>query len=404
MTLLVIVVFRLGQNLPVPGVNVRALAGIPVADNQLHWLLDLLTGGGLGRVSVFAFGVFPCLAAPVVLRALVGLSPRLTALRAAGPAGASALARHRRRLTVGLGLLGAVGVVVAGGSLPGAGRDVLDDHGVLAGTGTVLVACLTAGSALVLRLAEAITDRGVGDGVRVLLLTQVAAVLPAEFLRLCRVRGGATAVVLAVVVLAVMAATIFVAQAQRHVPVQYAARTIGRRFGGGARTFVPLRIAQSNGPAVLAAVLLYLPVLAARLWPGAAWSEWAPSWLRDEGTLWRMVVYAVLVCVFATIRASVAFDPERVADELARVGGFIPGIRPGRPTAAYLDYVHHRIVAVGAGYLGVLALVPTVGLALVGGGPRFPFGGVTMLVVLVFLVSVTLDTARRLETWRLRTG
>jgi preprotein translocase subunit SecY len=403
LTLLVIVVFRLGQNLPTPNVNVRALAGIPKADNHLHWVLDLFTGGALLKLSVFAFGIFPCLAATMVLRTLINLIPRLAALKAEGEAGARLLTQYRRRLTVGLGLLGAVGVVaaVAGHTSAGAagqGRDILDDHGVL--PLAVMVVCMTAGTALVMWLAEAITDRGFGDGVRILLLAQVVAVLPAEFLRLCQAKGGAAIAVMTVVALSVVVVTIFVAQAQRRIPVQYAREMVGRRPYGGASSYVPLRIPQSNGPAVLASVLLYLPVLATQFWPDAAWLKWAMSGLHDEGTPWRMAAYFVLVCLFAFLRAAGTIDPDRLAHEIARVGGFVPGVRPGRPTAQYLGYVHHRIIAVGSVYLGGVALIPALGLALLDAGPQFPFGGVTMLVVLVFLVGVTLDTARQIDARR----
>ncbi|MEV6910695.1 preprotein translocase subunit SecY [Amycolatopsis sp. NPDC051071] len=393
-TLVVVVVFRLGQGLPAPHLKVRALEGTFPADDPVRWILGLLTGGGLFTLPVFAFGVLPCLAAPFLLRTLTVLIPRLAALRAEGEAGARLLTRYRRRLTVGLGLLGAVGVVVF------RGREVLDDHGVLAVT--VVVTCLTAGTALVLRLAEVITDRGFGDGVRILLLAQVVAVLSAEVPRLYETKGWAAIAVMTVVALSVMVATIVVAQAQRRISVQYAKRMIGMRAYGGTSSYVPLRISQANSPAVLAAVLLSLPVLATELWPTVTWFEWTGSRLRDEGSPGRIAVYFVLVCLFAFIRAAGTLDVDQVSRELVRVGGFVPGIRPGSPTADYLGYVHHRIGALGAVYSGVIALLPVLGLALLNASPRLPFGGVILQVVLVFLVSVTLDTTRQVNELRLQ--
>ncbi|EMD21656.1 preprotein translocase subunit SecY [Amycolatopsis azurea] len=370
-TLGVIVVFRLGQILPAPHVTVRA----PEADHPLRWILDLLTGGGLSTLPVFAFGVLPCLAASPVLRALTVLIPRLAALRAEGDAGARVLTRYRRRLVVVLGLLGALAVVVYRG--PGGFG------------GVVLVACLTAGAALVQWLTEVITERGFGDGVRILLLAQVLAVLPAEFPRLYDTKGWAAVAVLGVVTLSITVLTIVFAQAQRRIPVQYAKRMIGMRAYGGTSSYVPLRFPQANSPAVLAAVLLSLPVL----WPGV-------DWLRDEGNPGRIALYFVLVCLFAFIRAAGTQDMVGVARELGRVGGFVPGIRPGDWTAEYLGYVRHRIIAFGAVCSGVVALIPAVGLALLDVSPRLPFAGVTLLVVLVFLVGVTLDTARQIESLR----
>ncbi|GAB3722242.1 preprotein translocase subunit SecY [Amycolatopsis oliviviridis] len=372
-TLGVILVFRLGQSLPAPHLTVRA----PEADQPLRWILDLVTGGGLATLPVFAFGVLPCLAAPPVLRALTVLVPRPAALRAEGEAGARVLARYRRRLVVVLGLLGAVAVVAF------RGPDVLG--------GAVAVACLTAGAALVLRLTEVITDRGFGNGVRILLLAQVLAVLPAELARLYETRGWAAIVVMAAVTLSVTVLTVVFAQAQRRVPVEYAKRMIGVRAYGGTPAYLPFRFPQANSPAVLAAVLVSLP----GFWPGV-------GWLRDEGNGGRIAVYFVLVCLFAFARAAVSEDTDKVAVDLVRTGGFVPGIRPGTPTAEYLDYVRRRIVAFGAVCSGVVALIPAVGLGLLDVSPRFPFAAVALLVVLVFLVSVTLDTVRQIESLRQR--
>ncbi|WP_340683983.1 preprotein translocase subunit SecY [Amycolatopsis coloradensis] len=364
-TLGVIVLFRLGQSLPTPQVTVRA----PEIGHPLRWILDLLTGGGLATLPVFAFGVLPCLAAPRLLRGLIVLIPRLAALRSEGGAGARVLARVRRRLVAGLGLLGAVGVVLTGG------QDVLD--------GAVTVACLTAGAVLVLRLTEVITDRGFGDGVRILLLAQVLAVLPPEFLRLYERTGWAAVAVMAVVTLSTTVITIVVAQGQRRVPVQYAKRMIGRRAFGGTPSYVPFRFPQANSPAVLAAVLLSVPVLLFGLGH--------PGWIAG---------YCVLVCLFAFARAAVRQDMDKVAGELVRVGGFVPGIRPGNPTAEYLDYVNRRIIAFGALCSGVVALIPVAGLALLDVGPTPLLAGVAVQVVLVFLVSVSLDTTRQIESLR----
>ncbi|RSN03898.1 preprotein translocase subunit SecY [Streptomyces sp. WAC 05977] len=366
-TLGVIALFRLGQSLPTPHVTVRA----PEADHPVRWILDLLTGGGLATLPVFALGVLPCLAAPRLLRGLIALIPRLAALRAEGEAGARVLKRYQRRLTVALGLLGAAGALVF------RGQSVLDGHGAAA------VVCLTAGTAVVLRLTEVITDRGFGDGVRILLLAQVLAVLPPEFLRLYERTGWAAIAVTIVVTLSITVLTIVLAQGQRRVPVQYAKRMIGRRAFGGTPAYVPFRFPQANSPAVLAAVLLSVP-----------------AFFFGLGDHWWIAGYFVLVCLFAFARAAVRQDMDKVAGELVRVGGFVPGIRPGNPTAQYLDHVSRRIIAFGALCSGVVALIPAAGLALLDESPMPLVAGVTLQVVLVFLVSVSLDTTRQVESLR----
>ncbi|CRK58279.1 Preprotein translocase secY subunit (TC 3.A.5.1.1) [Alloactinosynnema sp. L-07] len=380
-TLLAVVIFRVGQNVPLPTVDLAANS--VEDDSPLYWVIDLLTGGGFRLPAVIAFGVLPVLVARVLMRNLVPVIPRLSALAAEGEAGTARIARYTRVLAV---VLGGAGVVAAG----------IGDRGAI--PLVVMAATAAAGTALAILLAELITKRGYGDGVRILLLTQVLAVAAVEFWRLVQAKGVAAVIVALVVVVVVVMGTILVAQVQRRIPVQYAKRLIGRRTHGGTPTYVPVQMAQRSGPIVLAAVVLAVPALPGLLWSDATWLSAITAVLWDEADPVRMVAYAVLVGVFAYARSAATSVPTTIASKLVREGGFIPGIRPGNPTAQYLEYVDRRMNAAGALYLGAVALLPEIAIAVLDAAPRFPFAGVAILVSLIFVVDVALTTAKQVET------
>ncbi|MFE3448255.1 preprotein translocase subunit SecY [Nonomuraea sp. NPDC059194] len=390
-TLGVIVLFRLGQILPSPGVDLVAVRQcLGGARGGLVDLVQLFSGGAMLKLSVFALGVIPYITASIVMQLMAVLIPRLDQLRKEGQNGQAKITQYTRYLTVALALLNATTVVAlarSGQLLPGCTRPVLHDTGLLA-VG-VLVAVLVAGTCAVMWLGEQVTAKGIGNGMSILMFTQVIAVFPA-YMSTMFVMSPFAAVTILVSGLFLVAAVIFMEQAQRRVPVQYAKRMVGRRMYGGSSTYIPLKVNQAGiVPVIFTSSLLYIPALAGGSVP------WISQYLAGDHPLY-MLAYFLLIVGFAYFYISITFNPVEVADNMRRFGGFVPGIRPGRPTAEYLAFVLSRLTATGAVYLGVLALLPLVAFALLrdpSSAQNFPFGGTSVLI----MVSVGLETVKQIE-------
>ncbi|MEV4285440.1 preprotein translocase subunit SecY [Nonomuraea bangladeshensis] len=395
-TLAIVALFRLGQVVPAPGVDVavvRACAGS--ASGGLFDLAQMLSGGAMLQLSVFALGVMPYVTASIVMQLLAVVVPRLEALRKEGQNGQARITQYTRYLTVALAVLNA-GTVVAlargGGLLPGCPRPLLRDDGLL--PSAVLVVTMVAGACVVMWLGELITGRGVGNGMSLLMFTQVVAVFPGYMSKIF-VLTPAGAVVMVVAGLFLVAAVIFVEQAQRRVPIRYA-RPVGRRAYGGGGSYIPLKVNQAGiVPVIFTSSLLYLPALASPLLGDGA-QGWVERNLAAGAHPLYMSVYALLVAAFAYFYVSITFNPDEVADGIRRHGGFVPGLRPGKPTARHLAYVLSRLTAPGAVYLAVLALLPLVAFAILrdpGTQQNFPFGGTSVLI----MVGVGLETVKQIE-------
>jgi preprotein translocase subunit SecY len=399
-TLFIILIFRIGSMLPSPGVNTKVLretADAARESNQLYGLVDLFSGGALLQLSVFALGIMPYITASIILQLLTVVIPRLEALKKEGQAGTTKITQYTRYLTVGLAILQATGIVAmasTGQLFQGVagGGDVLYDNDLF--TIITVVITMTAGTAVIMWLGELITDRGVGNGLSILIFTQVVAVFPGQFWSIYQSKGGFVFAIVLLVGLAIMAGVVFVEQAQRRIPVQYAKRMVGRRMYGGSSTYIPLKVNQAGIiPVIFASSLLYLPVLATQLWPEAKWLQRVQPYLAQDNP-WHMAVFFAFIVFFTYFYVAITFVPAEVADNMKKYGGFIPGIRPGRPTAEYLDYVLTRITTPGALYLGVVALIPMVAFALIGASQDFAFGGTSILIV----VGVGLDTVKQIES------
>ncbi|WP_253883639.1 preprotein translocase subunit SecY [Actinomadura rupiterrae] len=398
-TLLMIVVFRIGQNLPTPNVNVEVLkqtADAAKKSNQLYGLVDLFSGGALLKLSVFALGIMPYITASIILQLLTVVIPRLEALKKEGQAGTTKITQYTRYLTVGLAILQGTGIVAmasTGNLFQGSsGADILYKTGIF--PIITMVICMVAGTAVIMWLGELVTDRGVGNGMSILIFTQVVAVFPSQFWSIYKAKGGFVFTLVIVVGLAIMAGVVFVEQAQRRIPVQYAKRMVGRRMYGGTSTYIPLKVNQAGIiPVIFASSLLYLPVLATQLWPNVHWLQKVQPYLKQDNP-WHMAIFFVFIIFFTYFYVAITFNPTEVADNMKKYGGFIPGIRPGRPTAEYLDYVLTRITTPGALYLGLVALIPMVAFALLNATQNFPFGGTSILIV----VGVGLDTVKQIES------
>lgn len=402
--LFIIVVFRIGAQLPTPGVDtgaVKECAGIAKkgAQGQLYGLVDLFSGGALLKLSVFALGIMPYITASIILQLLTVVIPRLEALKKEGQAGTTKITQYTRYLTIGLAILQATGIVAMAANdqlFQGCTTPVIyqKDGGEDLFTIITMVVVMTAGTSVIMWLGELITDRGVGNGMSILIFTQVVAVFPSQFWAIYKAKKGFVFALVIIVGLAIMAAVVFVEQAQRRIPVQYAKRMVGRRMYGGTSTYIPLKVNQAGIiPVIFASSLLYLPVLATQLWRDNKWVQKLQPYL-DQTNAWHMGVFFVFIIFFTYFYVAITFNPTEVADNMKKYGGFIPGIRPGRPTAEYLDYVLTRITTPGALYLGLVALVPMVALAILGVGNDFPFGGTSILIV----VGVGLDTVKQIES------
>ncbi|RBQ22088.1 preprotein translocase subunit SecY [Spongiactinospora rosea] len=403
-TLGIIALFRLGSVLPTPGVHAenvrRCLEQAQAGDaGNIYGMVQLFSGGALLKLSVFALGIMPYITASIILQLLVVVIPRLEALKKEGQAGTSKITQYTRYLTIGLAVLQSTAFVAlarSGQLFQGCSDPVLLNDDVF--TVVTMVITMTAGTAVIMWLGELITDRGVGNGMSILIFTQVIAVFPSELMNIFR-RNAFTFGVVMVVGIFMIAAVVFVEQAQRRIPVQYAKRMVGRRMYGGTSTYIPLKVNQAGIiPVIFASSLLYLPQLVTTLFATQTQQnvviQWISQHLVTGDTPVYMATFFVLIIFFTYFYVSITFNPPEVADNMKKYGGFIPGIRPGRPTAEYLNYVLTRLTAPGALYLGLISMVPIVALAVAGASQNFPFGGTSILI----MVGVGLDTVKQIES------
>ncbi|MFE2336598.1 preprotein translocase subunit SecY [Streptomyces coelicoflavus] len=404
-TLGIIVVYRLGTHIPVPGVDYRTVQQCldQTADSQgLFGLVNLFSGGALLQITVFALGILPYITASIILQLLTVVIPRLEALKKEGQAGTAKITQYTRYLTVALAVLQATGLVAtarSGALFSGCSvaSDIVPDRSTF--TTVTMVICMTAGTCVVMWLGELITDRGIGNGMSILMFISIASTVPSALWAVKKqgtLAGGWIefgGVIL--VSLALVGLVVFVEQAQRRIPVQYAKRMIGRRSYGGTSTYIPLKLNQAGViPVIFASSLLYLPALIAQFSSGnSAWKTWIVRNLTMGDHPVYITAYFVLIVFFAFFYVAITFNPDEVSDNMKRYGGFVPGIRAGRPTADYLRYTLNRITWPGALYLGLIALVPTIALAAIGAGQNFPFGGTSILII----VGVGLETVRQIE-------
>ncbi|MFT4286319.1 preprotein translocase subunit SecY [Nocardioides sp.] len=402
--LAIIVVFRAGSQLPAPGVNVANVQDCINLTKEgsgagLYNLVNLFSGGALLQLTVFALGIMPYITASIILQLLVVVIPRLEALKNEGQSGQTKITQYTRYLTLGLALLQATGIVALArsGNLLNCSQDLLHDNGT--GTFLVLVVTMTAGTAVIMWLGELITERGIGNGMSILIFTQVIATFPATMWAVKDQHGPWTFGIVIVIGLAIMAAVIFIEQAQRRIPVQYARRMVGRKMFGGSSTYIPLKVNQAGViPVIFASSLLYLPAMAAQFQSNSAnppgWVDWVNTYfVRGDHPLY-MAAYFALIVFFTYFYVSITFNPKEVADNMKKYGGFIPGIRAGKPTEDYLSYVLSRITLPGSLYLGLIALIPLIALVLIDANNNFPFGGTSILI----MVGVALDTVKQIES------
>ncbi|WP_434452817.1 preprotein translocase subunit SecY [Lentzea sp. E54] len=406
-TLGIIVVYRLGATMPAPGVsfkNVRACAE-QLEGQNIYSLINLFSGGALLNLSVFALGIMPYITASIIIQLLTVVIPRFEQLKKEGQAGQGKLTQYTRYLTIGLAILQSTGLValaVRGQLFGECDQDVIPGKDEIF-TLIVLVITMTAGTAVIMWLGELITEKGIGNGMSLLIFTGIAARIPAEGKNIWdKDETRVTFILVVVAALLIIASVIYVEQAQRRIPVQYAKRMIGRRMYGGTSTYLPLKVNQAGViPVIFASSLLYLPDLIVRLTQGTStepnwFSTFVQTHLVKQSSPVHIASYFLLIVFFTYFYVGITFNPDERADEMKKFGGFIPGIRPGRPTAEYLKFVLGRITLPGSLYLGIVAILPNLFLDLTGDGQNqnFPFGGTAVLI----MVGVGLDTVKQIES------
>jgi preprotein translocase subunit SecY len=411
-TVFIIAVFRLGSSLPTPGISEKAinaclnLTNSNTSQASVLGLVNLFSGGALLRLSIFALGIMPYITASIILQLLAVVIPRLETLRQEGQSGQAKITQYTRYLTIGLAILQSTGIVALAksGQLQGLTgqtqcRNLIPNQSIF--MISTMVITLTAGTAVIMWLGELITDRGVGNGMSLMIFTQVIAVIPGEMLSIERQRHVFVFGVVVLVGVAIIAFVAFMEQAQRRIPVQYAKRMVGRKMYGGTSTYIPLKVNQAGViPVIFGSSLLYIPGLAAQLFGGingthpTSWALWIETHLIRGDDPYYIGLFFLLIVFFTYFYVSITFNPVEVADNMKKYGGFIPGIRPGRPTAEYLSYVLSRLTAPGSVYLGLIALIPMVAIGLVGASSQFPLGGTSILIA----VGVGLDTVKQIES------
>ncbi|WP_314505891.1 preprotein translocase subunit SecY [uncultured Microbacterium sp.] len=407
-TLAIIALYRLGAHIPAPFVdfpNVQSCLKQSAGTEGLLSLVNLFSGGALLQLSIFALGVMPYITATIIVQLLRVVIPHFETLYKEGQAGQSRLTQYTRYLTIALALLQSTTLVTVARSGQLFGNTGIPECEQLLTNDVwwaqlLMIITMTAGTGLIMWFAELVTEKGIGNGMSILIFTSIAAAFPASMWAIWQTKGFEVFLLVLGVGILVVALVVFVEQSQRRIPVQYAKRMVGRRTYGGTNTYIPIKVNMAGVvPVIFASSLLYIPALIAQFnqpqvgetAPG--WVAWISQYLTKGDHPLYMLIYFLLIVGFTYFYVAITFNPVEVADNMKKYGGFIPGIRAGRPTAEYLDYVLTRITLAGALYLGFIALLPLIALAAVGANQNFPFGGASILII----VGVGLETVKQID-------
>jgi preprotein translocase subunit SecY len=414
-----LVLFRFGSKLPAPGISEQNVSYCSRLSsfNGFFGVLNLLSGNALLHVTVFAIGILPYITASIIVQMLTQVIPRLETLRKEGQAGQAKITQYTRYVTIGLGLMYAVAYVQAartGAVFSGSGcgptfHPLIPDPTPV--TIATMVITMVSGTAVIMWMGELITDRGVGNGMSVLMFTSIVAVIPGEIGQIYLVKKFFYAAAAVLVIIAVMTLIVFIEQGQRRIPVQYARRITGRpaatggqasKVYGGGSTFIPVKVNQAGViPVLFASSLLGLPqfavsVLGSQQHP-QGWVTWIDRNL-DPGVLTAPYVYVLaffgLILGFTFFYVSITFNPDELSDNIRKYGGFLPGLRPGPPTSRYLAYVLSRLTAPGSVYLALVAMFPLVAIDKMGLGQDLQLSGVSLLI----MAGVGLDTVKQIQS------
>ena len=397
-TIAMLVLYRIGAHVPVPGIPVQGMLGLlestenSVASGAMA-LLNLFAGGALSYASVFSLGIMPYITSSIILQMLQSVVPSLHELSREGEVGQTKITQYSRYLTLALAILNAIGYLFLfqsfGISFRGADAPevVLD---------IMVVGTLVAGAMLIMWIGELITQRGIGNGMSLIIFANIMAGLPQAIFQSVA-DGGSSAIILtvviAVIIVCVIPLIVFVERGQRRIPVQYAKRVVGRRIMGGQSTYLPIKVNTAGViPIIFASAILYFPAQIAVFFPGVGWVQAVAGALSSGWLNWLLNV--VLIVFFAYFYTSMVFNPDETAENLKRQGGFIPGVRPGRATANYIKNALNKITLPSAIFMAVIAIVPSIVFSFIGNQLIQAFGGTSILI----MVGVVLDTIAKVES------
>ncbi len=397
-TLALFVIYRLGEHMPTPGVNAKALAGAFASQKgTLFGLYDLFVGGAFSRATVFALGIMPYISSSIILQLLGAVVPYLEKLRKEGEEGQKKLTQITRYGTVLISIVQSYAYSVFLVNMGAAqGLTVVPEPGFLFTFSTILTQ--TTGTIFVMWLGEKITEHGIGNGISLIIFANIVGGVPNTVAQAYdSFRGGTlsllTILIVIVIMVAVIASVVLMTQGMRKIPVQYAKRVVGRRMYGGAATHIPLRINTAGViPIIFASSIMILPATVAGFVPPSHPLAAMGQWFNPLGWIYN-VIYGVIIVFFTYFYTAVVLNPNDLAENMRKSGGFIPGIRPGRKTAEYIDRVLSRITLPGAVYLAIIATIPDMLIASMG-LPFLGFGGTSVLIV----VGVALDTLQQVES------
>jgi preprotein translocase subunit SecY len=396
-TLLVVAIYRFGSHVPVPVVDIGELQRQLAASGETGFLafINLFSGGALGRMAVFGLGIMPYITSSIIMQLLTVVIPKLQQWQDQGEAGTKKINQWTRYVTVVLALLQSTGLVFLfhNGSSSGS-VDVFPSGTFTPPNVALIILTFTAGTAMVMWLGELITQRGVGNGMSILIFTSIISQLPSEGHAILLQGGTGKFIVVLLIGLAIIVGVVFIDQGQRRIPIQYAKRVVGRRMTSGGSTYLPLKVNQAGViPIIFATSVLYFPTLLASVYHAGWFQRFVDNYVNNQRSLVYMAMLTLLIIFFAYFYTAIQFDPVRTADQIRKQGGFIPGIRPGPPTANYLNYVLVRITLPGSMFLAAIALLPSIVLAY-WAFTQFPFGGTSVLIT----VGVALETMKQIES------
>jgi preprotein translocase subunit SecY len=391
-TLFILAVYRLGAHIPVPNVDVNALAaGAEQTQTGILSFINLFSGGALQRLAVFALGIMPYITSSIIMQLLAVVIPKLEQWRKQGEVGQKKITQWTRYMTVTLAVLQSTGLIFLFNNQFAGSIKVFTPSRV-----AFMVLILTAGTATIMWLGEVITQRGIGNGMSILIFASIISRLPFEGGSVLQQAGGVAFGIVLSLALLVIVAVVFMEQGQRRIPVQYAKRVVGRRMTSGGSTYIPLKVNQAGViPIIFASSVLYFPTLLGSVFQAGWFQNFINNVISNERSPVYIIIYALLVVFFAYFYTAISFNPVDTADNIRKYGGFIPGIRPGKPTADHLDHILTRITLPGSLFLATIAIIPSIAFAFLLIDPsQFPFGGASILIV----VGVALETMKQLES------